>query len=148
MHALSWLQHRRNIAALGGTLILAFGVFLSTPFQAEGEEPSPASGSWSWSWKDTAGATHHHVLEIEGIGSKLAGRERFDDSPAVKVTDLTFKERKLHFKVTRKERVSEYQGALSDDGRSIEGLVIVTIDGQSTESPWKAMREEVQKTSP
>jgi len=148
MYALPWLRHRRNVAALGGTLMLVIGFFLSTPFHVKGEEPSPASGSWSWSWKDTAGATHHHVLEIEGIGPKLAGRERLDDSPAVKVTDLTLKERKLHFKVTRKERVSEYQGALADDGRSIEGLVIVTIDGQSTEFPWKAVREEAKKASP
>jgi len=44
---------------------------------------SKLAGAWTWWWKDQSGRTHRHLLEVEGIGTKLAARERFDDQSPV-----------------------------------------------------------------
>jgi hypothetical protein len=125
-----------TLAALGGLLI-------SAPFArgARAEDVPKLAGNWTWSWKDTAGETHRHVLEVEGLNSKLAARERFDDLPAVRVADLKLDGKKIRFLVVRDKRRADYSGVVDEDARTIEGTVTVTIDEQSNEFPWKATRE-------
>ena len=59
------------------------------PEPARAAEPPKLAGTWTWTWKDRIGETHRHILEVEGVGTKLAARELFDDQPAVAVSNLT-----------------------------------------------------------
>ncbi|WP_406694633.1 hypothetical protein V5E97_26585 [Singulisphaera sp. Ch08] len=129
-----------RLAALGGLLI-------TVTFQANtrAEDVPKLAGNWTWTWKDTAGETHRHVLEIEGLGTKIAARERFDDLPAVRVTDLKLVGKKVRFSVVRDSRKAEYSGVVADDLRAINGTVTITTDEQSIEFPWKAIPESSAK---
>lgn len=104
------------------------------------------AGNWTWTWKDAAGDTHRHILEVEGLGEKLAARERFDDEPAVKVAELSLDGRKVKFSVVRDKRRAEYSGVVADDDKTINGTVNVTVDGQTNEFVWKATHEPAPKT--
>lgn len=123
---------------------VAIGVFLlAAAPRAGAEELSKLAGRWTWSWKDPSGTTHEHSLDVEGVGKKLAARERFDQEPAVKVDALTLDGKKVSFSVTRDQKRAEYSGAL--DGDTIKGVVIITIDGQKSEYPWNATRGTIKK---
>jgi hypothetical protein len=132
--------HLVSLAALGGLLIS-----VSFPAKARAEQVPKLAGNWTWTWKDTAGETHRHVLEVEGLGTKIAARERFDDLPAVRVADLKLDGKKFRFSVVRDSRKAEYSGVVADDLSAIKGTVIVTTDGQMNEFPWKATPEASTK---
>src|SRR5262249_36895009 len=55
----------------GGGLVLALAVTSA----ARAADMPKLAGNWTWSWNDAAGETHRHILEIEGLGEKLAARE-------------------------------------------------------------------------
>jgi len=129
---------RRLTAGLMPVLVWAF----SAPAVFAADEVSKLAGQWNWTWKDPAGDTHRHSLDVEGIDTKLAARERFDDQPAVKVEKLTLDGKKVRFAVVRGQKRSEYEGAL--EGEAIKGTVTVTYDGQSEEFTWKATREKAK----
>jgi len=99
------------------------------------------AGSWTWSWKDKDGKTHRHLLEVEGIGTKLAARERFDDLSPVPVSQLKLDGKQVHFSVVRNEHRADYTGVVAD-ADTINGTVLVTNDGQATEFVWKATRQK------
>ena len=103
--------------------------------------PEDLVGRWTWSWMDDQGVTHHHVLEVEGSGDKIAARERFDDQEPIKVTDLKVVEDKVTFSTKRGERHSLYSGTLKDD-EVINGMVEVSVEGQPQSFPWTAKKEE------
>lgn len=129
-----------SLAVLGGLL---FSPSFAASVRAE---PVPKlAGNWTWTWKDTAGETHRHVLEVEGLGTKIAARERFDDLPAVRVADLKLDGKKIRFSVVRDSRKAEYSGVVADDLTAINGTVTVTLDGQANEFPWKAIPEAKTK---
>jgi hypothetical protein len=120
---------------------LAIGALLAAPVLASpAQDPPRLAGSWAWKWKDAQGETHRHVLELEGEGAKLAGRERFDDAPAVKVDNLKVDGKTIQFSVSRGERMSLYKGTVASAG-IINGLVTVTEKGQANEFGWTATRE-------
>ncbi len=104
------------------------------------DDPPKVAGTWTWKWKDAKGETHRHVLELEGEGKKLAGRERYDDEAAVKVDDLKLVGKKISFAVARKGRRAEYSGSV-DSADTINGMVTTTTDGQASEFGWTASRE-------
>ena len=123
-------------------------VFIAVSAAALGWAPRDGDagliGTWSWTWKDAAGATHKHVLEVEGSGDKLSARERFDDLEPVKVTDLKLVNKKVTFSVTRAKRQATYSGTLKSNDL-IDGLVNVTTDGQASEFGWEAKRQGSKK---
>lgn len=127
-----------SLAVLGG-LIFSFSA------TARAEKVPKLAGNWTWTWKDAAGETHRHVLEVEGLGTKIAARERFDDHPAVRVADLKLVGKKVRFSVVRDSRKAEYDGVVADDLSAINGTVTVTKDGQADEFPWKATPEAKAK---
>jgi len=111
---------------------------------AGGAEVSGLAGTWTWSWKDAAGETHRHVLEVEGVDTKLAARERRDELPPVRVNDLKLVEKRVRFSVVRGQNRADYVGVWADPS-TINGTVTVTTDGQSQEHVWKATRRPAPK---
>jgi len=130
-------------------LILALAILPPAPAPAHflADDAPKLAGTWKWSWKDAAGETHRHVLEIEGVGDKLTGRERFDDKAAIKVDDLKLVGKKISFSVTRDNRRAEYEGTV-DSTDLITGNVTVVQGGQSSEFGWSASREKAKKGEP
>jgi len=129
--------------ALAAALLAASALAPATA-RARGEDAAetPAlSGTWTWTWKDKDGQTHRHVIEVEGLGTKLAAREIFDDETPVKVKDLTLKGKDLKFTVVRGERRSDYSGKVADADH-INGTVTVTTDGTASDFEWKAERSK------
>lgn len=105
------------------------------------------AGTWNWTWKDKDGHTHRHILEIEGVGNKLAARERFDELPAVAVTNLSLQGKDIRFVVIRGDHRADYAGVVTDRN-TINGKVKVTDDGETTEFVWMAKRETPKNGPP
>jgi hypothetical protein len=103
------------------------------------DEPPKLTGSWTWTWKDPQGVEHRHVMEIEGVGPKLAARERFDDLPPVAVSNLKLGGNNIKFTVVRGEKRADYRGVAADSD-TMNGKVSITQEGQTTEFLWKATR--------
>lgn len=115
---------------------------------ASSEDKAPEiAGTWTWSWDDSKGVTHRHTLEIEGTGSKWAGRERFDDEAPVRVTEIKSEGKKVHFVVVRGAHRAEYSGVIDKSDR-INGTVTTTDGGESQESIWKAERKRPAVQAP
>jgi len=136
---------RLRLAA--AALLLGGGLVLARPLAgvSRAADVPKLAGNWTWTWKDPAGETHRHILEVEGLGTKLAARERFDDMPAVRVADLSLDGKKVRFSVVRDKRRADYSGVVADDDATINGTVNVTVDGQADEFVWKARREPAPK---
>jgi hypothetical protein len=111
---------------------------------AIGADVSGLAGTWTWSWKDAEGMEHRHVLDIEGVDTKLAARERRDDLPPVRVNDLKLTDKRVRFSVVRGNSRADYSGVWAD-ANTLNGTVTVTIEGQSTEHVWKATRSDKKK---
>jgi hypothetical protein len=105
------------------------------------------AGTWNWTWKDKSGQTHRHILEVEGVGKKLAARERFDKLPPVAVTDLKLDGKTIRFAVVRGEHRADYSGVVAD-ANTINGTVKVTDEGETTEFVWEAKRETKKSGTP
>jgi hypothetical protein len=125
------------------TLLILPLLLIAAPVLAD--EPVDLAGTWTWSWKDGQGETHRHVLEVEGSGTKLSARERFDDLAAVKINDLKVVDKKINFSVLRGDRRALYEGTIAS-ADTINGKVIVTQEGgQENEFGWTATRQPVKK---
>jgi hypothetical protein len=134
------------MTALRRILVFSAASLLATPIvsPSRAAEPNDLSGTWVWSWKDAAGATHRHVLEVEGTGADLAARERFDDQEPVKATELKRDGKQVRLVVVRGDRRSEYSGVLAD-ATTINGTVTVKQGEQTNDYPWKATRRQPPK---
>jgi hypothetical protein len=130
---------RPSPLTLGLWLLIIAGACRMTTARAAAED-SNVAGTWTWSWKDTAGQTHRHLLEVEGVDTKLAGREEFDDDGPIPVRDLRRNGKEIRFTVIRDKRRADYYGILADRD-TINGTVKVTVDGETTEYPWMATRK-------
>ena len=86
--------------------------------------------------------THRHLMEVEGVGAKLAARERFDDLMPVPVRDLQLDGKSLRFTVIRGDRRADYHGIVADRN-TINGTVKVTAMGETTEDRWEATRKKL-----
>ena len=109
-----------------------------------GRRAPKLAGTWTWEWKDAEEKTHKHVLEVEGVGAKIAARERFDDLAAIKVTELKLDGKALSFTVQRGDRRSEYKGTVAD-ADTINGTVTVSVNNQPNQFGWTAKRERPAK---
>lgn len=118
---------------------LALGLLSLMPAGAAADDTPALTGTWTWDWKDGQGATHRHVLEVEGAGETLSARERFDDLDPVKVEGLKVEGKKVNFSVQRGERRATYSGTIADD-KTINGNVVVLVGNQSNEFTWTARR--------
>jgi hypothetical protein len=136
----------RWTSALTLSLLMAAGPSLLTTAGAADDLPNLA-GNWTWSWKDPSGKTHRHLLEVEGIGAKLAARERFDDLEPIPVRDLRLDGKTLQFSVVRGDRRADYRGIVADRD-TINGTVKVTANGESSEDRWEASRKPQQEAPP
>ena len=121
-------------------VIVGGGVPARPGAPARADDAPQLAGIWNWSWKDQNGRTHHHVLEIEGVTTKLAAREVFDDLPPVRVDNLVRDGKKIRFSVVRGDHRADYNGILAD-ANSIDGKVTVTEGSQNNEYVWKARRQ-------
>lgn len=120
--------------------LLVLGTALSLATLARAADAPELAGSWTWEWKDGQGTLHHHILNVEGTGTTVAARERFDDLAPVKVDDLKVQDRKVSFSVQRDKRRAVYSGTL-DEADVINGKVSVTGEDQSTNQyTWTARR--------
>jgi hypothetical protein len=124
----------RSLAPLGLLLLTVGGASLDKTAGAA-DEPPKLAGTWTWSWKDPAGETHRHLLEVEGLGTKLAARERFDELEPVAVRDLRLDGKSIHFTVVRGDRRADYDGIVAK-ADTINGLVKITTKGETVEYPW------------
>jgi len=115
-----------------------------TPTCRAADEIPNLAGTWTWSWKDPEGGTHRHVLEVEGIGAKLAAREQFDNLAPVPALDFQLRGKTVRFTVVRGERRADYDGVVADRD-TINGKVKVTSKGQTTEDLWNATRKQATK---
>jgi len=124
-------------------LALVVATLLSTAGHSPAQSPEPPklAGTWTWSWKDRIGETHRHTLEVEGVGTKLAARELFDDLPAVKVSNLALEGTSIRFTVVRDTRKADYNGKVADADH-INGTVTILTGEQSQEFGWKAERRK------
>jgi len=120
----------------------AFQATAGAPPERPKAAPVELEGTWTWTWKDRNGATHRHVLKVEGKGTKLAAREIFDDEQPVRVNPLKLEGRSVRFTVVRGNRKSEYAGEATDADH-LKGTVLVTTDDQTNEFEWKAEREKM-----
>lgn len=132
---------RRNVLL---TLCAAYCLVAGSGRLARGADVSGLAGTWSWSWKDAEGKEHRHVLDIEGVDTKLAARERLDDLPPVRVSDLKLADKRVRFSVVRDKNRADYSGVWADSN-TINGTVTVTTEGQSKENVWKATRRDKKK---
>jgi outer membrane lipopolysaccharide assembly protein LptE/RlpB len=124
---------------------LAAGAILSAPtFTFSSEDPPSLAGTWTWTWKDAKGDTHRHVLELEGTGAKMTGKERADDKPAVKVESLKQEGKTISFAVNRDGLYAEYKGTVASTD-VINGLVTVMQGGATNEYGWTATRKPTAK---
>jgi hypothetical protein len=115
--------------------VLAWGTGLRA------DEPPDVTGTWTWTWKDPQGETHRHVLEVEGVGTKLAAVERFDDLSPVKVSELKLAGKNIAFTVVRGAKRAEYKGVVADaNPDTMSGKVTITTENQPTEFLWNAKR--------
>ena len=129
----------RSLFPMTGLVALVTSIGLVLPAAAcLGADDGPA-GTWTWSWKDGEGTMHKHVLDVESAAGKLTGRERMDELESVKVDDLKFEDGSLSFAVTRADRRAVYKGKLIG-GKTLNGLVNVTVNGQAKEYQWTAER--------
>lgn len=137
------MTHPRRVA-LGLALAALFAPFAlaSPPTTPAEDSPPDLAGTWTWKWKDANGETHKHTLELEGSGANMVGRERFDDTPAVKVENLKLDGKTLSFAATHDKRRSTYKGEVRSKD-TIVGTVTVAIEGQASEYGWTATREAV-----
>jgi hypothetical protein len=135
-----------SLRLTAAVVLLCGGLVLPWPYARAADVPKLA-GNWTWTWNDASGNTHRHILEVEGLQTKLAARERFDDMAAVKVEDLALDGRKIRFSVVRDKRRAAYSGVVADDDKTINGTVNVTVDGESNEFGWKATREPAPKAA-
>src|SRR5688572_27443041 len=124
------MSNRRDVL-----LALCVSTFLiaASGRSGRGADVSGLAGTWSWSWKDAEGNEHRHVLDVEGVDTKLAARERLDDLPPVRVTDLKLVDKRVRFSVVRGKNRADYSGVWAD-ADSINGTVTVTTEGQSKEN--------------
>ena len=126
---------------------LALGLLVASTISAAGlssaqaADPPKLAGTWTWTWKDRLGESHKHVLEVEGVGSKLAAREIFDDQAPTRAANLALDGSTIKFTVVRDERRADYNGKIADADH-INGTVMVTSGGQAQEFPWKAERRK------
>ncbi len=131
--------------ARGVRLALAFlmvsAIAALAPSKAQTPAPPKLAGTWTWTWKDRIGETHRHVLEVEGVGDKLAAREIFDDEAPVRVSKLVLENATLQFTVIRDKRKADYVGKVADADH-INGTVTISSDGQAQEFPWQAERRK------
>jgi hypothetical protein len=120
---------------------LVLGLGLPAALDDDKDKAPDLAGTWTWEWKDGQGETHRHVLEVEGKGSTLSARERFDDQEAVKVSDLKQDGKKVTFSVLRGDRRASYSGTV-ETADTINGKVTVSTEGgQPNEYGWTARRE-------
>jgi hypothetical protein len=124
-------------------LALVVATLMSTAGRSLAQTPEPPklAGTWTWSWNDRLGEVHRHILEVEGVGTKLAARELFDDLPAVKVSNLTLNGTSIRFTVVRDARKADYNGKVADADH-INGTVTVNTGEGSQEFGWKAERRK------
>lgn len=122
-------------------LCCAAAALLGSGSALRADEPPKLDGTWTWTWKDPQGATHRHVLEVEGVGKKLAARERFDALPPVPASGLKLDGKNIQFTVVRGDKRADYRGVL-DDPDTINGKVSIKQDGDLNEYLWKATREK------
>ena len=128
------------------------GLLVASAVTAVGRSPGQdtatpkLAGNWTWTWKDALGQTHRHVLEVEGVGTKLAARELFDGQPAVPASNLKLDGKTIRFTVVRDQRKADYNGKVAD-ADLINGTVSVSSGGgQPEEFVWKAERgKEIAK---
>jgi hypothetical protein len=130
---------RYSLARLSLITLMVAGPHLATTAGAAEDLPKLA-GTWTWSWKDPAGETHRHLLEVEGIGTKLAARERFDELEPIAVRDLRLDAKKIHFTVVRGDRRADYDGIVAKPD-TINGTVKITTKGETVEYPWECSRK-------
>jgi hypothetical protein len=131
----------RWMPTLALSLVMTVGPSSPTRARAADDLPNLA-GNWTWSWKDPAGVTHRHLMEVEGVGAKLAASERFDDLMPVPVRDLQLDGKSLRFTVIRGDRRADYHGIVADRD-TINGTVKVTAMGETTEDRWEATRKKL-----
>jgi hypothetical protein len=131
--------------ARGFRIVLGFLVAAAVSGGGHSSAQSPdtpkLAGTWTWTWKDRLGETHKHVLEVEGVGSKLAARELFDDEAPARASNLTLEGSAVRFTVVRDNRRADYSGKVADADH-INGTVTITSDGQAQEFVWKAERRK------
>ena len=124
---------------------LAAGAMLSAPTLLHAAEDAPSlAGTWTWSWKDAQGQTHRHVLELEGTGAQMSGKERADDKPAIKVEALKQEGKTISFAVNRDGHYAEYKGKVTATD-TISGKVTVMQGGATSEYGWTAERKPAAK---
>lgn len=124
-----------------GLLSVVPALFVASALAADAPD---LSGTWVWTWKDPAGQTHRHVLEIEGVGGKLAARERFDDEAPVKAAELQRDGKNVRLTVVRGDHRAEYSGVLADPN-TINGTVTIKQGEKTTDYSWKATRPQPPK---
>ena len=132
------LANRRNVLL---ALCVAPLLVAGSGRSALGADVSGLAGTWTWSWKDAEGKEHRHVLDVEGVDTKLAARERLDDLPPVRVNNLKLADKRVRFSVVRGNTRADYSGVWADPN-TINGTVTVTTEGQSKEEVWKATRRD------
>ena len=114
---------------------------LALPPALAADDPAPSLvGTWTWTWKDGEGKTHRHVLDVESKGNALVGRERMDDGPAVKASDLKVDGKRVRYFVVRGDNTITYDGKFGD-ADTINGMVSVAHQGTNDEFAWTARRE-------
>jgi hypothetical protein len=129
------------ILTLGLGFLMIAGTPFDTPVRAV-DKVSDLAGTWTWSWKDPAGVTHRHILEVEGIDTRLAAREQFDGLEPVPAREIRRDGKSFRFTVVRGDRRADYQGVMADRN-TINGTVKVTANGETIEDPWEATRKKV-----
>jgi hypothetical protein len=129
---------RRKIA-VGCVLVLAG--FLGA---AQAQQAANPTGTWKWTVQGRGGGqAREQVLKLKLEADKLTGALVGRDGEETAITDATFKDGQVSFKVTRRfndnEFTTTYTGKL--EGNTIKGKFSREIQGETRETDWEAKRD-------
>jgi hypothetical protein len=119
--------------------MLVFAGLLGTAY---GQNTPNPTGTWKWETAGRGGQTRAQTLKLKLDGDKLTGTVLGRDNEEVAISDATFKDNTISFKVTRqfndREFTQTYTGKL--EGDTIKGKMTTQRRGEPVEREWLAKR--------
>jgi hypothetical protein len=130
----------RRLTVVG--CVLVFAGLLST---VQAQQAANPTGTWKWQQQGRGGQTQERTLKLKLDGQTLTGAVVVgQDNQEVAITEASFKDGTVSFKVSRpgrgggQPRTDSYTGKL--EGDTIKGKISTQRQGETVEIDWEAKR--------